>query len=415
MIQRWIKAQRIGLIAYWLNTLKVLDSTQGKLARKLLKEEIASACEFDNKIIQKLPPSILNIFLNIPIIKLDLHLRALRNKYEEALNYLKDARDEKSSSIINSAQIMSHHIFHGTGNPTRIIRFANLLFKNNTILKNFEKITGYDKIIEPYITSLRSSFSKTKERLNSIEKLDLLFHKTLPWAQVVNSLYQQVLSWPLLTFNTDISSHFAEGISIPIGIDVYFDGKSETIIEGGEIIDVSQWADHLKEATNTAKLLWRSKHGNFGHKFRKEINQASVIFNFNIADDIVKGFPLRVSLKEGSANTYFSQVILSRFLAKNTSISSAVTGLIGEQCKDEAGRELLDFHFVFPKAVTNKMKYVFDSSFFERIVLPTPNYNDKRGEELDSFITQIERFQMYNKKNAMILHFKPTKIVSGWQ
>ena len=29
--------------------------------------------------------------------------------------------------------------------------------------------------------------------------------------------------------------------------------------------------------------------------------------------------------------------------------------------------------------------------------------------------TQIERFQMYNKKNAMILHFKPTKIVSGWQ
>src|SRR3972149_7767759 len=168
MIQRWIKAQRIGLIAYWLNnTPATLESEQGKIARRLLKEEIDSACEVDKLFIQKLPPSILHIFSNISNNKLDLKLRALRIDFINTLAQLKNSPDEESTPTINGAQIIAHHIFRGTGGAARIIRFARLVLHKGW--KKFDKRPGYENKILPYIKCLRSNISTTEEKLDSIK------------------------------------------------------------------------------------------------------------------------------------------------------------------------------------------------------------------------------------------------------
>ena len=382
MIQRWIKAQRIGLIAYWLNnTPATLESEQGKIARRLLKEEIDSACEVDKLFIQKLPPSILHIFSNISNNKLDLKLRALRIDFINTLAQLKNSPDEESTPTINGAQIIAHHIFRGTGGAARIIRFARLVLHKGW--KKFDKRPGYENKILPYIKCLRSNISTTEEKLDSIKYLDKFLRRAMAfdWEQVENVLYQQILCWPLLVFDGGRSGGIVGGISLPVGIDVYVDGKSAIDIKGGKVIDVSQWFGHLRKASDVAKVLWRSTHGNCGRRFIKEIKEASIVFDFNIADEIVRELPLNVSLKDGSADSYFTQVILSRFLGKNTSISSAITGLIGNQLKDK-----LDFEFIHPTGIRNKLKYVFNSSFFERVIIPAFDDKDKSKKEIESFV-----------------------------
>ncbi|MCR4319005.1 MAG: hypothetical protein NUV74_01540 [Candidatus Brocadiaceae bacterium] len=412
MIQRWIKAQRIGLIAYWLNnTPATLESGQGKIARRLLKEEIDSACKAYKRFIRILPLSILHIFSNISNNKLDLKLRALRIDFIKTLAQLKNSHDEESTPTINGAQIIAHHIFRGTGGAARIIRFASLVLYKEW--KIFEKIPGYENKILPYIKCLRSNTSTTEEKLDSIKYLDEFLRGAgaFDWEQVENVLYQQILCWPLLVFDGGRSVGIVGGISLPVGIDVYLDGKSAVNVKGGGVIDVSQWSNHFKEVSYAAKVLWRSTHGNYGSLFRREINESSIVFDFSIADEIVRGLPLNVSLKDGSADSYFAQVILGRLLGKNTSISSAITGLIGHQMKGK-----LDFEFILPTGIKDKIKYVFQSSFFERVVIPAFDNEDKSKKEIDSFINSNKTDQTSEINYAKYLQNVADCVqIGGWR
>lgn len=523
MIHRWIKAQRIGLLAYRLNTIPtILESEQVKIARMLLKEEIDSYPGFIT-----LPPSTLHTFLNIPQNKLNSVLRTLRLDFTKVLAKLKNIQNKKSPSIANGAQIIAHYALHGTGGTARFIRFAGMVFGKD--LREYMKMPGYENELLSYINHLRSNISTTEEKLDSIDNLGNLnwFKNSFYWKQVENVLYQQILSWPLLVFDGRDSGDIFGGISLPVGIDVYLDGNSKVDFKGGAVIDVSQWIKHFEKASDAAKILWKATHGNYGKPFKREINEASIVFDFSIADEIVRGVPFNVSLKDGSADAYFSQVILSRLLGKNSAISSAITGLIGHQirgssdfsvdefklplsieklCKvitndnynvslnatintiewlnellripalydilrikkpnisfsenianlidntkdyrninfsslnnDEQSnvrrlnrillettyprempksrmRDKLDFEFILPTGIKDKIKYVFQSSFFERVVIPALNNEDKSKKGFESFINSNEIDQTSEINYAKYLQNVADCVqIGGWR
>jgi hypothetical protein len=78
-------------------------------------------------------------------------------------------------------------------------------------------------------------------------------------------------------------------------------------------------------------------------------------------------------------------VILSRFLGNTVSSSSIITGSIGNsRWYDHGG--YADYEFVRPGGVTQEIKYVFQSQFFERVILPDLNNKDPRRGELENFI-----------------------------
>jgi hypothetical protein len=109
-----------------------------------------------------------------------------------------------------------------------------------------------------------------------------------------------------------------------------------------------------------------------------------VVFDFGTAASIAAGFA-ELTLSDSSMQAYFSQVILSRFLGNTVSSSSIITGSIGNsRWYDHGG--YADYEFVRPGGVTQEIKYVFQSQFFERVILPDLNNKDPRRGELENFI-----------------------------
>jgi len=312
--------------------------------------------------IANLPPVTLHLLLNIQKLRLSgSSLASLRTEWEAALEKLTSKGGESRISPVNGALIFTHHILGSTAKPISTIRLAKSIFSN--WWRNYEQKQEVIDALGAALPILRSPWSDTKARILAIESLSRLLASAPYWQLVENALYHQIFAWPLLVFRDG-----GTAISLPVGIDVYFDAASKVDSTEDGSIDTSEWRNSLRDAVEAAKVLWRGKHGNFG-EFRDEVSNASVTFDFGIADRIVKDFPERVTLKESSMESYFSQVVLSRLLGNVVSTSSIVTGSIGNRRWDEPGG-YADFEFLWPWRVADKLRCVFSTRFFERVILP---------------------------------------------
>jgi hypothetical protein len=431
MLDRWIKAHRIGLAAYRLS-LPRTASQAGAVeeagispllrANTFLSDELQTGIESWPYFIESLPPLVLHLLTSIPHGNLRRDLASSRISWRRTLKTLVevDENDVNGIPLVSAGRISAHHILHGVGKPISVLRLIKALFGRGWTY--IERDTGVRDAMDAGLPILRSPWSNTAARLKAVQDIGGALESTasragrvkhvLPWRHIENALYHQLFCWPLLVFSG--ASGSVGAISFPVGIDVYLDGRARVIGEGNGDIKISEWDQLFRDIAEAAKVQWRGKHGNYG-PLRDEIREASVVFDFGTAAEIAAGFPADITLSKNSMEAYFSQVILSRFLGNTVSSSSVITGSLGKRRWNELGG-YADYELEWPGEVTKKLKYVFQSQFFERVILPNLDLRDSRRRNLDKFVAKFKSEQSTEINFVTHLqHAADAFQVGGWR
>ena len=382
-MEQWLASQRIGLAAY---AVQVIDPDYEL-------ERFTSAWQllFQNICTEpgQRPESRRSFFLSLPPVVLTLlsaatqqekagkEINAVFPEIKAALHNL-SKRDEPS--VLGRVQVWASHVLLGQGDAYSLVSLWRTLFGNEW--PNIGKKSKIISEISLSIETLRDPWSTTEERCRAISRLNIWLSKTPHWPQIENILYQYQFYWPLLVFDQATGKGLSQNIdptnaiafSFPVAVDILFDGHDAVLLKGvmGNVL-LDEWKRHLQKAARIGKELWRAKHGNCG-SFKYEVNKASVIYDFSNAQKIAHDFAQhkigKISLEDGSADAYFTQAVLHKLLGRSSTLMSAVSGLIGNQIiNPEDGRPTLNYKFIPPDGLKNKLAYVFACKTFERVAL----------------------------------------------
>ena len=129
------------------------------------------------------------------------------------------------------------------------------------------------------------------------------------------------------------------------------------------------WQEPLERAVEAATGLWLGTHQNY-YGLKHKIAAASVVFDFRAAAEIVQGI-VRPRLEDRSAEAYFAMSVLARFLGQRGFFASAVTGQIGDRRTRADHRLSWDYDVEHVTAIPEKLRYVFASGAFERVIAAT--------------------------------------------
>jgi hypothetical protein len=406
-LEPWLSKQEIGVAAYFSlyhYKKKSFDESNWfqvhleKLLKKQLEENIENYPGQMKKFILQSLPSTLNLldemFAYISGPNLSSYLRKWREELWKSLRQLEEIR----RPLLGNAKIIAHYMLYSEATASRVVEFGKSRIGHTwTYLAQDPERVGK---FEMALNELRKGYRDTASILRAITAIGQFFSREHPsWLQVESFLISHAFCWPLLVFGKGEekekeignASVGEIGISLPVAIDVSFDGGSRVFIEQIEKskVIVSEWKSHLEKAVECAKKLWRSKHGNYGGDFRKKVQLASVTFDFRFVEEIIKDMPSTVPISEGSADAYFAQAVLARMLGHSSYISSVATGIIGEQTFDEEGNPNLDFQIEVPGGVIEKLSYVFSAGLWERIALPRD----------DNLFREVGRLLLENPKS----------------
>lgn len=282
---------------------------------------------------------------------------------------------------VSKARLLAHHILYGDADARQIAHLASSLSGRKSEPRSLDDLADA-------LAVLRDASSHTEDLLASISTItERALRRMHHVAQLENFLCRTVFAWPLL-----VVEGLDCGCSLPVAVDVDLrhEGDKYLTVEVPDLktsrMEVN-WRDSLEISMRSAKDLWRSKHGGWGHDFIRAVEKAKCHFSFSWAAEIASPPVPKVILCDRSAEAYFAQVILSRFLGQPRGILAAVSGQIGERCRREDGNLGLDRHIEPPSALTEKLRYVYRTGFFERAVFPhvTPDWRPPRvriGEKL---------------------------------
>lgn len=411
MLDGWIRTQRLGLAAYWL-TLKPTRNDAALITRNVplvldfLEAELKTISQTDRAAASTLPVGVLSLLSQIPRgILYDSDLASLQPEW-------KAIRDTKLGHTTGGrgiprfigARILAYHILHGTARPGSIYKLAKAVFghKWQESYEDIERLEALRVTLEV----LRSPWHSTIDKVTAVDALGSELSSPA-WLDVENLLFHQLFSWPLLVLSQ-------RAFSLPVGVDVDFDDEQESVLLSNGAIVVSGWEPYLRRASEVARKMWRSKHGNFG-SLREKVERVTVVYDFRWGDQIVSGFPERFALKDSSMQAYFSQVALSRLLGKAVSVSRVVTGGIGEERPGEFG----NYEFEWPQGVVEKLEYAFETKSFQRIILPNlagGNREGQQGKELSRFLYRY-RYEQTTEMNfvATLQNVADSFQVGGWR
>ncbi len=313
--------------------------------------------------------------------------------------------NKRKESILGKAQSMAYHLMNGASTEEQVLHLTESLWGGRLGINNWEAlkqnnhiITELDKLRQA-LRNIRDPKTDTELRLSAILDIsDILGHNPF-WSQVENILFSRSLYWPLLVLGTEDAEPTPVAISVPIGIDVQYDGKRKAHIypedhdsNQGYVLTES-WQENLDNALVKAIDLWRGKHGNNGF-FRYIVEEASAIFNFRLADFFVRELG-HIQLRDVSADSYFAMTILSRFLGKQPYLSSVATGEINtqryrEDPKTHVQEPVLDYSIKTPEGIKEKIRYVFAANNFERVVLPKDEDYEETLGIIENLITETD-------------------------
>ena len=388
-MQRWIQYQRIGLVTYVVQALPAIHIQSEKdifaPALKLLLDYVSKAGHSPrerSRFFNGCPPSILHLLYDLSNMpKTEGCLSEVREEALKAIQTLLSPSENQGPPLYR-AQIWAWHALRARSAPVALVRLGKDWLHWAKDMDEKEE-TLAEMLTEP-LAILRNPWSGTTEKCNAVTTMTTIFGFRPWWGQIENFLYHHLFAWPLL-----VSKGLLYATSLPMSVDIQFPqatdedddfsdkafsrmkhGKCVKFLHGKGVISVERWKNHFEYAARLGKQLWRQKHGNFG-SFRRKIKWSEVSFDFReaqmIADDLGRIGSESLSLQEGSAIPYFSQVVLSRLLGSKGIQGSAVTGLIDE---DNVTMCVSERKLTPPDCLPQKLRYVFAARQFERLVLP---------------------------------------------
>jgi hypothetical protein len=325
----WIDAQRIGLfasccIAYrgnytlWDGRVELLDLV-GQFSKSL----------------HTLPPQVLHLIDNALVDLDDEGATQIRMNVKKALTRLY-GDDDKNDSPIHFGMVIAHNILNGTVRPTAFTKLCRAVATGRRNKGNWRPAVHNENLAaaltKPFEV-LRSPDAQMMDRVKAITELSRLLGEYPWWCQARNALYRHVLCWPLLIVDINRNGP-AVAVSLPVAVDVDFEPAGSPTRPFRMVpendLRFRGWEPHLWKAVDSAKELWRATHSNYG-SFCSVVRESVAIFDFRLALKILGN--CATCMKDGSAESYFSQVVLNRFLGRRLSLSSVATGEIGRRIR----------------------------------------------------------------------------------
>lgn len=391
-IERWLRAQAVGLAAYAVGAFSTCQHDPTNQLRLRARQRLPVLLDEwggleSNRMIE-LPGSVLHILGKLDNARIP---RSLHDIVQRAARGALEKLSPQQNSPLAKAEILAHQIMNGSGSVTRLTRLAISLERNKwsalTALERNPNFVSFSKTVE----SLRAWEGGTAQRIDAIAALSSF--PGLPYvAQVRNILLHHAFAWPLLVCS-------GAAISLPVAVDIELDRpvgagdfvlpenygafnlrNEPVIVAGGRGVS---WTEHLQQARDVAVLLWAKGHGNCG-EFRKNVQRHQARFNFYWASKIAAlafgdDCGVKLPLEGGSAAAYFAQTVLARLLGRRWCLSSAVTGAIGKRVafcqqpghppKNELSYDR-DYWFASVDGVGEKYRFVRTTHSFERFVVP---------------------------------------------
>jgi hypothetical protein len=428
-IRQWIQGWRVGVTSYLL--LTSTSNSEKLRLRELLDEDLSvftSGSTWLSWRIAELPPGALHLltqalgtdrggaigWLLDDADNVGDHTGdAIASRGEilkEAWGKLVGVDQSRRGGLLSFSMAFSHQMLRGWGSARDLIRLArrNLAGRLREPWDNLRDSAVLCSRFQECLEELREREPEglTRRRLEALARLRKCHEETAGealegvgafWVHVESAVIHQTLAWPLLVSRDEEASPsvavgpgfskegLGVGVALPVAVDLEFGGKGRArpVLPPEPSLDIENWRGPLQRARDLAYDLWRDKHGNVGDgwrngDFRSEMADADFIFDFRLADEIIRGME-RIDLTDLSAIPYFTQVVLSRMLGRGAYLSSAVTGILGDQLPYATGAGLSPNHeFRKPGGVREKAGYVFSARLFERLVLPRGSEPDVR-------------------------------------
>ncbi len=419
-MERWLDTQRLGLAAYAFYTIpQFLRSTNNRMVsvgefdavKNLFMnylETIMSDSETKNakSFFTTLPPSVLYL-LNKALSqehKITAKYRNIFTLMQSGVNQALLELNSKPRNIYQNRQVWVYYIMLGETNARNLIQWGQELFK---IKQHKWNPQGID-VFEESLDVLRNPWSETRERCVAVERLVKIL-QTDYWfdCQIENLLYQYQFYWPLFVLQYGKTLR-PLACSLPLGVDLHF--KKQTAKHynpnyKGQICGVkneelfNSWQKHIDKATKTSKILWKAKRGNHG-ALKYKVLASDINFDFGVTENILellieviyKKTARILSFEGSSAEAYLSQAVLNRLIGGQPMLGTVITGEIGDQKANT-----LNYEFVMPGGLKEKMEYVSASKSWERFILPSrltkkfPSKDyDNNGKNLNENIRDLE-------------------------
>ncbi len=388
-LERWIKGQRIGLASYAYSATPGRFREQEDLFRLLgayLQDPLLGPGWSETRFLRQLSPS------SLTLIRRAI---SVRGRLPEFLRPVVDAHEwlvgAGTPAPFTKAQIWAHHLLLGASSATQLARLGKSLFGGvdeaavgEASWHNMARDEGFLGTIDEAINVLRAPQSRTRDRLEAVVgiRFDAVGAPPSSWYQIENLLIEYQLGWPLLVAATR-EGEPGIGLSLPVAVDVEFDGERFRVqAESDGMVDLREWRGRLTRCAEVGRQLWRSKRGNYGD-FREAVARSRIDFDFTLAQEIgrdLHGVGFRIAVDGGSADTYLTQMVLSRLLGRRGLMGSAITGAIGERMVAPVDQTpLLNYQFTPPGGIREKLDYIFATHSCQRAVLPVGTEVDVEG------------------------------------
>jgi hypothetical protein len=403
---RWINAQRIAFAAYRVNLpLSKTMAHEPREYRLILEQSLLSPGYGirSQHIINNLPPTTLELLLDIDAKNIHRRLRDLRPSWQQALQRL-TAEKEEEMNLLRRTTFFAHLIMLGPTRPLFMSRLGNRSLSQwwSMIIRGAQKLE-IEKEFATLCAALRNPTLETARKIEAIEifreALLCIINRTPNlWPHVENVLYHHLFCWPLLVLSGGAAP---PAFSLPVAVDVYFDGNgsdNDPSIHGDDdqVIKVAPWREHLRTSITAAKQLWYSQHRHYG-PFCEKVMTSSIVFDFTYARRIlgeVETLPsdYPIELGQGSMEAYFTQIILSRFLGYPIIPGHVATGALGSMTAHPSN-QIVDYQVNWPVGVREKITYVYKSHLFQRVVIPTLPQEEREKNLFEDFLRSYRHIQ----------------------
>jgi hypothetical protein len=128
----------------------------------------------------------------------------------------------------------SHHITHGIRNEIALLRLGSSML--GKLWRHYEREQAVLEAFAAALPILRNPFTPTNAKESAISRLGTLLQRAPYWTQVENALLSTLYVWPLLVCPSD-----GAAVSLPIALEVYFDGANDAAIVGDTRISTDEW------------------------------------------------------------------------------------------------------------------------------------------------------------------------------
>jgi hypothetical protein len=168
---------------------------------------------------------------------------------------------------------------------------------------------------------------------------------------IKNALLDALLAWPLLYYRNPGETRNeprAGCLSLPLVVDVSFDGKSRVALNTRLCADnekhrhpLQRLTEQVERAFDIAKQLWLSKNGH-SHARLEEVREASCTIDFRLAEEVCRSTPILPIWTERSAEAYLVQFLLSRLIGRQVGLTAGISGKIGDRIPERRRKPSAD-------------------------------------------------------------------------